>query len=111
MLGTCVFLWGAAYKLSLYDTHKPTLHPIPEAKLLSKNEDPNASDVLQLCLSSAMSDHGSFFFSVALVLFWVLGVFLTVSTWMIRRLERPRPPSILVEIALFFRPPPTHLVL
>ena len=55
MLGMCVFLWGFGYKLSLYDTHKPTIHRIPEAKLLSKNEDPSATDSLRLCVASRVT--------------------------------------------------------
>jgi hypothetical protein len=53
-LGLCVFFWGLGYKLSLYDLHEPSIHRVPEAKLLSRNEDPNATDGLQHCLAKLM---------------------------------------------------------
>ena len=49
-LGMCVFFWGLGYKLSLYDLHRPSIHPIPAAKLMSRNEDPNATDSVRFSL-------------------------------------------------------------
>ena len=37
-LAVCVFNWGLEYKLSLYDQSLVTSHRIPQAKLLSENE-------------------------------------------------------------------------
>lgn len=37
-LAISVFTWGLQYKLSLYDPPQAISHQIPEAKLLSKNE-------------------------------------------------------------------------
>jgi hypothetical protein len=37
-LAISVFTWGLQYKLSLYDPPQAVSHQIPEAKLLSKNE-------------------------------------------------------------------------
>lgn len=37
-LALCVFTWGLQYKLSLYDPPQAHSHQIPQAKLLSKNE-------------------------------------------------------------------------
>jgi len=37
-LAVCVFTWGLQYKLSLYDPPQVSPHQIPQAKLLSKNE-------------------------------------------------------------------------
>lgn len=37
-LAVCVFFWGLGYKLSLYAPPQTAPHRIPEAKLLSKNE-------------------------------------------------------------------------
>jgi magnesium-transporting ATPase (P-type) len=37
-LAVCVFTWGLQYKLSLYDPPQAHSHQIPQAKLLSKNE-------------------------------------------------------------------------
>jgi type VI protein secretion system component VasF len=38
VLALFVFAWGLGYKLSLYDPPQSTSHQIPQAKLLSKNE-------------------------------------------------------------------------
>src|SRR5579863_3285602 len=37
-LGFCVFTWGFQYKLSLYDPPQTASHPVPMAKMLSRNE-------------------------------------------------------------------------
>jgi hypothetical protein len=37
-LAVAVFIWGLGYKLSLYDPPQAKSHQIPQAKLLSKNE-------------------------------------------------------------------------
>lgn len=37
-LAVCVFAWGLQYKLSLYDPPQAASHKIPQAKLLSGNE-------------------------------------------------------------------------
>jgi hypothetical protein len=37
-LAFSVFIWGLGYKLSLYDPPKAVSHNIPEAKILSKDE-------------------------------------------------------------------------
>jgi hypothetical protein len=41
-LAACVFAWGLQYKLSLYDPPKAASHQVPQAKLLSKNEQSSA---------------------------------------------------------------------
>jgi hypothetical protein len=42
-LAVCVFTWGLQYKLSLYDPPQAASHQIPQAKLLSKNEQTDAT--------------------------------------------------------------------
>jgi hypothetical protein len=37
-LAICVFTWGLQYKLSLYDPPQASSHQVPQAKLLSRNE-------------------------------------------------------------------------
>src|ERR1700760_2046795 len=54
-LGVCVFFWGLGYKLSLYEFHQASVHRIPEAKLLSRNEDSSATDSARLCLAKLPS--------------------------------------------------------
>lgn len=111
MLGTCVFVWGFAYKLSLYDTHRPTLHKIPEAKLLSKNEDPNATDSLGLCLQNALSFQRLLVGSADSIVFSLPGAFQPACRSLLQSMEIPRPHSRVILTAFFFRPPPIHSVL
>lgn len=44
-LALLIFLWGLAYKLSLYEPAQTSMHHIPQAKLLSENERPDVADV------------------------------------------------------------------
>ena len=112
MLGTCVFFWGFAYKLSLYETHGPTLHNIPEAKLLSKNEDPNATDSLRLCLASAVAAQNALIaISAALIVFWLNSVNPPVTSFAARMPEPPSPQIRFILGAFSFRPPPTYVAL
>ena len=63
----CVFTWGLQYKLSLYYPPHSSFHQVPEAKLLSKNEQPRialdlpserlkktANNIQQLSLTALM---------------------------------------------------------
>ena len=43
-LAVCVFAWGLQYKLSLYDPPQAASHQIPQAKLLSRNEQSGTSE-------------------------------------------------------------------
>jgi hypothetical protein len=112
MLGTCVFFWGFGYKLSLYETQGPTLHNIPEAKLLSKNEDPNATDSLRLCLASAVAAQSALIaISAAVIVFWSNSVNPPVSSFTARTPEPPSPRTRFILGAFSFRPPPIHVAL
>jgi len=44
-LAFCLFAWGLQYKLSLYDPLKAASHHVPTAKLLSKNEQSNSTEI------------------------------------------------------------------
>jgi hypothetical protein len=106
-LGMCVFLWGLGYKLSLYEVHDPGVHPIPEAKLLSRNEDPTATDRLRDCLSCLSKPAGSMLL-ISIVVFWSGGETPSRSV-VIRDLAlNERLPSLRNECLtrFFFRPPP-----
>ncbi len=50
-LASCVFMWGLQYKLSLYDPPGSASHHIPMAKLLSKDEQSNATQSPQVVRS------------------------------------------------------------
>jgi hypothetical protein len=107
-LGLCVFLWGLGYKLSLYHFHHSGVQRIPVAKLLSRNEDPNATDSSHLAgPESPAADTGT---SVAaLFVLALVGSSSLASVQLVRRLEPDQPvfaPSGAILNSLFFRPPP-----
>ena len=107
-LAISVFTWGLQYKLSLYYPKHSTYHQLPEAKLLSKNEQATATDGL-LSNVKAPSDivRGGLF---TLMLFaWGLGL-PPISGAAQTEQERTRPWLISLSAGLttfFFRPPPT----
>jgi nitrogen fixation-related uncharacterized protein len=108
-LGICVFLWGLGYKLSLYDLHEPSIHRIPEAKLLSRNEDPNAADAVRRCAGELVSSHSGSLSSMVVEDHFSRG--LTESRPATMRLKvawsnpRCQRPDALLS-ANFLRPPP-----
>src|SRR5271168_622213 len=107
-LAISVFTWGLQYKLSLYYPKHSTYHQLPEAKLLSKNEQATATDSLLMSAAKAPSDivRGGLF---TLTLFaWVLGVPPISGTTQTKQ-ERTRPRLVSLSPGLnafFFRPPP-----
>ena len=52
-LAIAVFTWGLQYKLSLYYPPHSTYHQIPEAKLLSRNEQSIGADSILLITRAA----------------------------------------------------------
>jgi hypothetical protein len=109
VLGLCVFFWGLGYKLSLYDAHESTIHRIPEAKLMSRNEDPNATDSLRLCLARLVPlEQGSADIFAIFILF--VGSLTRPSLalgWQKFALSKPwHPRSAAILSAFFLRPPP-----
>jgi len=111
MLGMCVFLWGLGYKLSQYDLHQRTLHRIPEAKLLSKNEDASATDGTRQVLAKA--EPQNHLESVSLV--FAIAATVWTSTTSVSSLRREfeitdHVSSVMACFALYFRPPPIQFV-
>jgi hypothetical protein len=108
-LAICVFTWGLQYKLSLYYPKHSTYHQLPEAKLLSKNEQATAIDGVLMSIAKAPNDivRGGLF---TLMLFaWVLGL-PPISGATQTEQERTRPWLVSLSAALnafFFKPPPT----
>lgn len=109
-VGMCVFFWGMAYKMSLYDTHRPTLHRIPEAKFLSKDEDPNATDSLRFCLANAPVQESGVIFTLVVAFIWSASNAAPVFNWIFRTPDRPRVQNRFVLSAFFFRPPPIQVL-
>ena len=111
MLGLCVFFWGFGYKLSLYDTHQPSRHRMPAAKLLSKNEDPSATDSIGICLASSVSSQVCLICSAFLLIFGLERRRRLFYYGIVRSREFPRPQLRFILSTFFFRPPPVPSVL
>jgi hypothetical protein len=110
-LAISVFTWGLQYKLSLYYPKHSTYHQLPEAKLLSKDEQPATTTGLLTTRVKPAQDfvHGELF---TLTLFvGVLGLLLVMGAVQTGP-ERSRPwlQSLSASRnAFFFRPPPTSV--
>jgi hypothetical protein len=111
MLGVCVFLWGFGYKLSLYNIQEPTLHRVPEAKLLSKNEDSRAVDGVRQVLSLGKLRQPTMFFRLVAVTIAMAGV--CARRWYFKESKfAALKPRITTYIpSLYFRPPPIQSAL
>jgi hypothetical protein len=108
-LAISVFTWGLQYKISLYYPKHSTYHQLPEAKLLSRDEQATATESLLVISEKAWNDvvRGGLF---TLALFvWAFGLFPILGTTRTVP-ERTRPWLVLLSArleAFFFRPPPT----
>jgi hypothetical protein len=103
-----VFAWGLQYKLSLYDPPQATSHLIPQAKLLSKNEQSatmtsplviRTKTTTQICYTAPTA-----VFIVLLVLFNALSL-QPASQWSERASDSRRLHCGLFNL-FFVRPPP-----
>jgi hypothetical protein len=108
-LAFSVFAWGLQYKLSLYDAPHSTSHLMPEAKLLSRNEQTTAAEspLLTSTTASDAIEHALLcnVFTFLLSAFALLPM--PSSSHAEREMKRPwrifcRPGLT----AFFFRPPP-----
>lgn len=109
-LAIAVFAWGLQYKLSLYDPPHSISHQIPEAKLLSRNE--QAPLVERLFTSSTDMWPAIAQILPFTLLAFVLAAFQSRGTQIFRHVggEAKRPWRISSRPALtafFFRPPPS----
>jgi hypothetical protein len=102
-LALSVFVWGLAYKLSLYE---PPPHQVPTAKLLSRDEQAGIST--QASFTEWKSVTGEQTVWIAAVLVMVAGAALDppVSTRLHLALDAPHKPFRARYAALFVRPPP-----
>jgi hypothetical protein len=107
-LAVCVFTWGLQYKLSLYDPPQAHSHQIPQAKLLSKNEQIGTTESGQGVLTKVSNRVG---FPIPTTIFLVLLLALSVFNrkasfqWMQRTSRVSRLRCGLFNI-FFVRPPP-----
>lgn len=106
-LALVVFSWGLQYKLSLYDPPQASSHLMPQAKLLSQNEQATTADnpliakaPVKICCAALL---GAFiFFVVAFDSFKSLA-----SGQMAREMDRPWRLHFFASLnPFFFRPPP-----
>lgn len=110
MLGTCVFLWGLGYKLSLYDVHQHSIHQIPVAKLISRDEDTGATERASLRAPALDPSPTGLLFGFMMVSAWIISDETTRAKNAKRDSFTPVSWSSLRSAdlnAFFFRPPPT----
>ncbi len=107
-LGISVFIWGLQYKVSLYFPAHSVYHQIPQAKLLSRDEQSVGprSFLIRSAKALGVIGHGQL---CTLTLFaWILALPATAGAKQIEE-ELERPWLIALDAsssALFFRPPP-----
>jgi hypothetical protein len=107
-----VFTWGLQYKLSLYDPPHATSHQIPEAKMLSRDEQqaPAASLLVTTTKDWAVIAQAALFFAMFalfLLYFDLLGK--QIFSQKVREARRPWRVCCRPSLnAFFFRPPPTR---
>jgi hypothetical protein len=108
-LAISVFTWGLQYKLSLYYPKHSTYHQLPEAKLLSKNEQATATDGLLMSTAKTPSDTVPGGVLTLMLFALVLGLPpISGATQMEQERTRPWLHSLSAGLnVFFFRPPPT----
>ncbi len=113
-LAISVFVWGLQYKLSLYDPPHSSSRQIPEAKLLSRNE--QAPLVERLFVTSTGAGQVIEQILPFTLLAFALVAFHSRATQIFRHLGREarRPWRVSCRpglTAFFFRPPPSLTLL
>ena len=110
-LGFCVFLWGFSYKISLYNLNQRSLHTVPDAKLLSKNEDRQAAGGVQQVLAKAESPQLILLLDLVAITSALIGA--CAARWAFReqRVAGLKPHIGMYTPSLYFRPPPIQSVL
>jgi hypothetical protein len=107
-LALAVFTWGLQYKLSLYDPPQASSHQMPEAKLLSGNEQTKSSEVL-LIMGLGILQRTIFPLVLGMVSLLFLLPHLPSMVFRGLRRETKLPWTLQAQACLstfFFRPPP-----
>jgi hypothetical protein len=109
-LAFSVFTWGLQYKLSLYDPPQAASHTIPEAKLLSKDEQAAVTTGVTVADTKVPAE---LTFLLVASLFFLLAHIPSISLTE-RRAEQDhrRPWSLTCAAsmnAFFYRPPPASI--
>jgi hypothetical protein len=106
LLAAAVFLWGVAYKVSLYPVHRKAA-TVPVAKLLSEKERPAAKPVTKsLCLRLSLAACCSFLLFLASRLRVPRAAFRCAPLPMPLKRNGHRPASL---HHFSFRPPPLSI--
>jgi len=108
-LAFCVFSWGLQYKLSLYDPPQAISHEIPQAKLLSKDQQSPTGKGL-LAKDGRAADKAPqavlYSFFLAFLLGLTTACFLKIAGRYSPSFESVQPSIYTGLAAFFFRPPP-----
>ncbi len=106
-LAVSVFTWGLQYKLSLYYPPHSIFHQIPEAKLLSRNEQSTPTEASLLSSAKFPGDRTQ----SGLVILTLFACMMLLRPVRARHTEQEFARPWLVSLsarltAFFFRPPP-----
>jgi hypothetical protein len=107
-LALCVFAWGVQYKLSLYDPPQSASHQMPQAKLLSRQQQ-TAPDENPLLISSKATNRATYIVLAGLFSFcWLATRLLNTGALGRRQLKENRPWRLTHQVGVnaLFRPPP-----
>jgi hypothetical protein len=109
-LAICVFTWGLQYKLSLYDPPQATSHQVPQAKLLSKNEQTGTAQIHSTILKKTIASAG---FSGPATPFFIVAMapilFEKASEYRKQPADSVRGRQSGLSDIFFVRPPPLFL--
>ena len=111
MLGVCVFLWGFSYKISLYNLNERSLHTVPDAKLLSKNEDRQAADGVQQVLLKVASAQPVLLVEFVAIAFALVDACAARCYFDENHFADLKPRIATYTPSLYFRPPPIQSAL
>jgi hypothetical protein len=106
-LAVSVFTWGLQYKLSLYYPPHSTFHQIPEAKLLSRNEQSTPTQASLLSSAKFLGDATQSGLVILTLFAWIVLLRPIRARHTEQELVRPWLVSLSARLnAFFFRPPP-----
>jgi hypothetical protein len=108
-VAVAVFTWGLQYKLSLYDPPQSISHEIPQAKLLSKDQQATVSEIALLSANTSTKPAYTLFWTMILVFLLASNrLYMPAAGPMERAAKRPWRISCGPSLnAFFFRPPPS----
>ena len=108
-VAVAVFTWGLQYKLSLYDPPQSISHEIPQAKLLSKDQQATIGESTLLSANTSTRRVDALFWTMLLVFLLVFNrLHVPAAGPMERAAKRPWRISCRASLnAFFFRPPPS----